>query len=76
MAILAKNHSGAWEITERWDIDDVYETCPWLTPDQALEVMIKVVDGFDANYGICYDTFSDTATSLGFDEPEENDSDL
>ena len=45
-----------------WDVEDVMQECPWLTRDQALEVLYDLKVNHDATIGINWDVIRDTAS--------------
>lgn len=52
------------EITVSWHVDDVLEACPYLTRDQAREVLKSVDRGHDANIGINWEVLRGVAVAL------------
>lgn len=57
-----------------WNVRDVLTVCPHLTEDQAAQVLDAVVDKHDADVGINWDTFYNTAGHL-FGYPSSDDED-
>lgn len=51
-------------IVIKWHIDDVKEVRPDLDDAQAFAVLTAVKDKHDANYGVCWQTITDTADDL------------
>lgn len=47
-----------------WDIDDVFEVRPDLTPDQAMTLLERVNKLYDPNVGVNYNTIRMTAYDL------------
>jgi hypothetical protein len=60
-------------IRDEWGIEEVLSQCEWLTLEQAVDVLYAIVAGYDPNHGISFATISDTATCLGFHEPEQEE---
>jgi hypothetical protein len=58
--------------TERWHYTDVIEENPWLTPDQARQVLELMYRHHDCNVGTNWE-YINTLVNEYFDEPEEND---
>lgn len=61
-----------------WSIEDVQQDHPWITDEQAWEVLKAVEKHHDCNNGIDWDNISYHANSLypkpeGYVEPEEED---
>jgi hypothetical protein len=55
-----------------WNYEDVLSVRPDLDEEQAKEVLYRVGCSRDANYGICWDTLTDTAESM-YPEPEDEE---
>ena len=52
-------------IALHWTTDDVIHTCDQITTkEQAREVLGKVLDDHDANYGVCWDTLMIVADDM------------
>lgn len=51
-------------VSIRWHLDDVHQTYDGLTDEQAAQVLVAVKENHDANYGVCWDTLSDTAHDM------------
>lgn len=47
---------GSNQISIVWETSDVQEVCPFLSDDEAMDVLIHVEAHHDANYGISWDT--------------------
>ena len=52
------------QVSFDWDIDDVNNVRPDLTPDQAMSVLERVNKLYDPNIGVNYDTIRMTAIDL------------
>ena len=52
------------QVSFAWDIDDVNNVRPDLTPDQAMSVLERINKLYDPNVGVNYDTIRMTAIDL------------
>ena len=52
------------QVSFDWDIDDVNNVRPDLTPDQAMSVLERINKLYDPNVGVNYDTIRMTAIDL------------
>lgn len=52
------------QISIVWGLEDVHHVAPWLSDEEAWEVLKKVYDYHDACYGVCWDTLADTADDM------------
>jgi len=60
------------EIAIIWSVEDVMQECPWLTKDQALEMLYDLKVNHDATIGINWDVIRDTV-AVFYPKPEEAD---
>ena len=60
-------------IAIEWCIDDVQNVRPYLTDEQAWEVLKAIVDRHDANIGVNWDYIEAVADDM-FDEPDNEGS--
>jgi hypothetical protein len=72
--------AGCWvdRIAIVWNVEDVLDTCGWLTEDQANEVLWAVHEHQDADLGVTWDTLRQTAQELyphSEDSEDEDDQD-
>lgn len=47
-----------------WDVGDVQQVAPELTDEQAFEVLQRVEEDHNAQYGVSFDTLADTALQM------------
>lgn len=61
MATLKQHEDGTVYISNNWYVTDVESKCETmevtLTEEEKVEVLDRVADSFDANYGITWDSF-------------------
>lgn len=62
-------------VVDEWCAQDVTETYPHLTKEQANEVLDLMADKHDCNYGLTWDLMSMCVQELGFQADAEEDSD-
>ena len=60
------------EITIIWSVADVLEQCPWLTNEQAFEVLHNLYRKHDCTIGINWDVIDVTADIMFGDKRNDN----
>jgi hypothetical protein len=69
MKLILDEHTGEWEIVERWTETDIRHQAEYsygieLTPDQSYEILKLVMKSHDANTGINWDVIDNAIQQL------------
>ena len=61
------------EIAIIWSVEDIKTQCPWLSDDDAYEVLCRLDHKHDASIGINWDVIDITATIMFGEKYDDND---